>query len=156
MIALAAVAGTVAFGVRPAWAQTQSKGLSGLVQLIATKFNLDQSQVQAVFDQYREDQKQTVAANMEQREQDRLTKLVQEGKITEDQKQAIIKELADLRAKYNFNDLKSLSAAERKAKMKVLRDEINAWAKANGLNPSYLTRFGMGRGMGGLYKGWNK
>jgi hypothetical protein len=113
--------------------------------LIAQKFNLDQNQVQSVFDQYRTEQKQT----MQQRELDRLNKLVQDKKITDAQKQAILDEQAALKTKYNPANFKSLTADQRKQQFQAEQDEIKTWANSQGIDPSYLMPgFGMHRGRG--------
>jgi len=74
--------------------------------MIAQKFGLDQAQVQSVFDQFRQERRQEMQQTAQQREEDRLNKLVEEGKITKEQKQAILDKLAELRKKYNPDNFK--------------------------------------------------
>ncbi len=142
----------VALGVNQVHAQSNGNNFySGLVQAIAQKFGLDQGQVQAVVDQYHTQQKQNMQQNMQQREQDRLDKLVQDGKINATQKQAILDELAALKSKYNPANFKNMTADQRKQQFQAQQDEINTWAKSQGIDPSYLMpSFGKGgRGMFG-------
>ncbi|MCX6726803.1 MAG: hypothetical protein NTY75_03210 [Candidatus Shapirobacteria bacterium] len=116
-----AAGGIVAIKPLTTMAQTTTP-LSGLVQMIAQKFNLDSAQVQTAIDDYRVKQKQS-------RINDRLGKMVTQGKITEAQKQAIITKLATL----NRNDFKT-------------------WAQSQGIDPNLIMpRFGMGF-RGGMHK----
>jgi hypothetical protein len=55
--------------------------------------------------------------------EDRLSALVKTGKITETQKTAILAELSVIQTK-----------------MKALQDELKAWAKAQGIDESYVTQ----------------
>jgi hypothetical protein len=136
-------------------AQTGGSPLSGLVQMIAQKFNLDQTQVQSVFDQYRTQQKADMAKDMEQRQSERLAKLVIDGKITEVQKQAIVTKLTELRAKYDPLKSKNLSPEERRTQMTNQREEFTNWAKTQGIDPTVvMPGFGMG-GRGRMHGEWS-
>lgn len=117
----------------------QSHGSPTLVQAIAQKFGLNQSQVQSVFDQY----KQQRQANVQQRLNDRLTKLVQNGKITDAQKTAILAEVAKLKSEYNAQSFKNMTLAQRKQAFQKEQAEIDSWSKSHGINPMYL-RVGWG------------
>jgi phosphoribosylformylglycinamidine (FGAM) synthase-like enzyme len=153
--ALIVIAAGGIVAIRPMITSAQTANpLSGLVQMIAQKFNLDQTQVQTVVDQYRTQQKQTVQQSMEQRQKQRLDQLVTQGKITSAQEQAIITELAALKTKYNPANFKSLSAADRKTQMQNEQNELKAWAQANGVDPTLIMPgFGMGfRGGWGGHK----
>ncbi len=149
------VAGVALLGVRQVQAQSAGNPLSGLVQMLAQKFGLDQTQVQSVVDQYRQQQTTARQQNMQTREQARLDGLVKAGKITEAQKQAIITEQAVLKAKYNLANYKSLTPDQRKQQLQAEQAEIKTWAASQGIDPSYLRPgFGMRR-MGGP-KVWPK
>ena len=146
MVLTAALAGTAIFGVSLVHAQTDNNNrFSGLVAAIAKKFNLDQTQVQAVVTDYQNTERTQMEQKRQQMETDKLTKLVTDGKITETQKQAIITEMAALKAKYNPSNFKDLTADQRKTQMQTEKDEITAWAKANNIDKKYLM---MGRGPG--------
>ena len=150
-LAVSAIIGASYFGINQVQAQASDNPFSGLVQKISQKFNLDQTQVQTVFDDYRNEQKQNRQQNMQQREQDRLTQLVKDGKITEDQKNAIIAELASLREKYKPENFKDMTADQRKQQFQNQQDEIKAWAQGQNIDLSLLKPgFGMGgrKGMG--------
>ena len=91
---------------------------------------------------------------MEQRQNDRWTQLVTQGKITELQKQAIINELAALRTKYDPVKMKDLSPTDRKTQMDNEQNELKTWAQAQGIDLSLIRP---GRGMMGFRGGkhWN-
>ena len=131
-------AGILTLSVPKINAQTNDP-MSGLVTQIAKKFNLDQSQVQTVVDQYRQEQKQTHGVKIQQKQTDRLEKLVTENKISEAQREAIITELAALKIKYNPENLKKLTPAERKVQRQNEQNELKAWAKAQGIDIKLLT-----------------
>jgi phenylpyruvate tautomerase PptA (4-oxalocrotonate tautomerase family) len=124
---IVAAGGIVAIKPLTTLAQTTTP-LSGLVEMIAQKFNLDQNQVQVAIDEYRSKQKQNF-------EDGRLSKLVTQGKITEAQKQVIITELATLKTKYGSD----------KSQYTNLQNDWKTWAQASGIDPTLIMpRFGMG------------
>lgn len=84
----------------------------------------------------------TPGANRMMGEEQRLEQLVKDGKITEAQKTAIITEVSALQSKYSLTSLKDLTQAERKAKLEEMVAELKAWAKAQGIDESYVTTFG--------------
>ena len=114
---------------------------AALVEKISTTFNLDTSKVQAVVDQFHQEQKTQRQAEMKARQEEYLNTLVSEGKITEAQKQAIIKKTAELKASFKPGDMRNKTEEERIATMEKRHAEITAWAESQGINPEYL-RFG--------------
>ena len=144
---LGAVAlGATMFGVTQVRAQGTNM-YTGLVQAIAQKFNLDQTQVQSVVDQYRQTQQGAMQQKMQQNEQTRLDTLVSQGKITAAQKQAILDEEAKLKTEYSPASFKTMTADQRKQAMTAEQAEIKAWAQAQGIDATYLHMgFGMRRG----------
>lgn len=149
----AAVVGTTLFASTKAYAQevTNVHPMSQLVQKIATKFGLQASDVQAVFDQDRTDRK----AEMEKKFEETLIQAVVDGKLTEAQKQLILaknKELEASRTAHKPEDMQGKTEEERKAameanktKMEVERKALEEWATQNGIDTKYL--------MGGFGKG---
>lgn len=125
------------------------KANNPLVDAISTKFHLNKDEVQKVFDDERaqhEAEHQKVVAS-------RLQKLVDEGTITATQRAAIESKLVELRADQDSHkdESKDLTPAERKVKMQAKKAELDAWAKAQGLDLSKLRgvfMFGAPRSMG--------
>jgi hypothetical protein len=138
VVGLAAFAG-VASAQTP---QTDTGGQQSLASKIAAKFNLKESDVQAVFDE----DHAAHEVQMQQRLDDKLTQAVNDGKITADQKTTIIDKLKAMK------DYKALiadkSGSEQRELMKTKFDEIRQWAEANGL-ADYLPMGGPGHMMKG-------
>jgi uncharacterized protein (DUF433 family) len=126
--------------------QTVSKNnfFNEMVDFIAQKFGLDKAKVQSAMTEFHDKKKSEIQQNMQQREQDRLTKLVSEGKITETQKQAILTKLSSLKDKINADTLKNMTPQERKQYMQTQRDELKSWAQSQGIDPKVLQP-GLGR-----------
>ncbi|HSW91425.1 MAG TPA: hypothetical protein VLG09_02170 [Candidatus Saccharimonadales bacterium] len=88
-----------------------------LVERIAMKFNLSENDVQAVFDDYKSDQAAEKTSKY-------LQKLVDQGKITPEQKTLIENKLAELRDKVNQEIA-----------------DLRTWADANNISDiSYITK----------------
>jgi len=121
--------------------------MSNLVDKLVSKFNLNKTDVQKIFDE----SKTEMEAKREEKQTARLQKLVDAGTITAEQKTKIEAKLKELKtARESSKDsMKDLTDDERKAKMESQRTALEAWAKENGID---LTRIGgvmMGRGHGG-------
>ena len=146
------VIGAGIVGVTPVNAQTvtptpnvsQHNFFIEMVDFISQKFGLDKAKVQSAMTEFHDKKKSEIQQNMQQREQDRLTKLVTEGKITEAQKQAILTKLSSLKNKINKDTLKNMTPDQRKQYMQTQRDELKSWAQSQGIDPSILQP-GLGR-----------
>lgn len=126
------------------FAQNNSTPQTSLVQKIADRFKLNKDEVQAVFDEVHEERHQ----QMQTLFVDRLTTYVTEGKITEAQKQLILQKREELAT--DRQDQQQLTPEERRTNMESKRQELKAWAEANGIDPQYLGGFGIkGHGMRG-------
>ena len=151
------VIGAGIIGVTPVHAQTVTSTpavshpyfFNEMVDFISQKFGLDKSKVQSAMTEFHDKKKTEMLQHMQQREQDRLTKLVTEGKITETQKQAILKKLSSLKDKINADTLKNMTPDQRKQYMQTQRDELKTWAQSQGIDPSLLQP-GLGRRGGWL------
>lgn len=126
------VAGLTTVGVAGATSTTHGDSRSSLVDKIASTFNLDKSKVQKVFDEERTDRD----AKHEQRLANKLQKLVDDDVITSTQKSAIEAKLKELKAerKEFMSELKGLSKEERKQKLDDKRQELETWAKKQGID----------------------
>lgn len=107
-----------------------------LVEKISTKFGLDKNEVQKVFDEQRNE----MHKEMQARQEERLSQLVKDGKITEAQKTLIVNKQKEMQAQRETNkdSFKDLTPEERKTQMETKKAEIDAWAKENGIDPTYL------------------
>lgn len=152
VIALVITGGTVfaAYGVN---AQTPTDRINGLAETIAQKFGLDKSKVQTVVDEFHTSKMKERQAEMQKKWEDKLTQEVKDGKITDAQKQAILKKLDELRSKYNPDTISNMTVEERRKAMEAKQTELKSWADSQGINESYLI-FGFGRF--GMHKqGWS-
>lgn len=111
-----------------ALAQSETGGYQSIVQRLAEKFNLNESEVQAVFDEVHAEHQ----AQMQEMFEARLGEAVANGDLTEDQKNAILDKKEEMIA---FRDsLRDLSPEERKAAFDEKRSELKTWAEEQGID----------------------
>jgi ribosomal protein L19E len=124
---------------------TKTDPMSSLVDKIATKFNLNKTEVQQVFDA----QKTERQAERETEVKADVAKLVADGKITQAQADLINAKRAELQKQHESNKAgrQGTGNSERKAAMEKQKTELEAWAKQNGIDAQYL-RYVMGGGHG--------
>lgn len=115
--------------------------MSGLVDKLASKFNLDKNEVKAVFEQDRSERQ----AERQKQVEERLSQAVTDGKITSEQKAAILAKQAEL--KEFHESIKDKTRAEKRELMKTKMAELKTWADENDIPTEYL-RPGMGHGHG--------
>ena len=122
-------------------------GKDGLVDKIAQKFSLNRDDVQKVFDEERQSHEAEHQAKVEER----LTKAVTDGKITEEQKSKILAKLTELKSQMQTNHeaLKDKTKEERKALMDQKQAELKQWAQDNNIPTGYLPMAGPGKGSRG-------
>ncbi len=142
------VLGAGLFGMQTVSAQTATDPSATIVQKISEKFGLNKDEVQKVFDEERTARRVEMQAKMEER----LNTLVSEGKITEAQKQLILAKHKELQAERGsmMQNKANMTPEQRKETMETKRTELEAWAKANGIDTQYLF---LGQGMKGFGHG---
>lgn len=138
-----AVLGASIFGVNYAHADQTSNPESTIVQKLADKFNLNKDDVQKVFDE----EHAAREAKMQTKNEERLSQLVTDGKITQAQKTLILNKQKEMKAEREANrgSNSTKTQDERKTEMEAKKAELDKWAKDNGIDPQYL--------MGGFGKG---
>jgi ABC-type phosphate transport system auxiliary subunit len=146
VVALTVLSGATVFGASMASAHGQVDG-DTLVEKLATKFHVKTEDVQAVFDENRAEHE----ANREKEREARLAQLVIDGKLTEDQKNALIAKHQEMEAKRDTmrDSLKDATPEERKTAMEQHRAEMDQWFKDQGIDRSILHPAGDGRMDGG-------
>lgn len=153
-LVIASVISSMAFaslaGVAAVSAATPGDGQSGLIDKIATKFNLNKDDVKAVFDEDRAAHE----AEMQKHQEEKLSQLVTDGKLTAEQKDKIIAKQAELKAAHEAekDSMSNKTKEERRAAMEAKRTELEQWAKDNGIPSEYIHLVG-GFGHHGGYKG---
>ncbi|HUP26215.1 MAG TPA: hypothetical protein VM124_01045 [Candidatus Limnocylindrales bacterium] len=127
---------TSLLGINLASAQSDSSRTGNLIDKIAQKFNLNKSEVQAVFDE----DKAARAAEMQAKQKERLDQAVKDGKLSQEQEDKIIAKLAELKAQRDAegDSLKDKTEAERHTLKDQRRTELEQWAKANSIPLEYL------------------
>jgi hypothetical protein len=109
-----------------------SNGYPPIVKKIAEKFNLKTGEVNQVFEENRQEKEAEQGTKI----MENLDKTVKDGKITEEQKKAILDKQAEIKTKRE--ELKNLTPEERQKTMKNLRDELRKWAEENGIDRSLI------------------
>ena len=105
-----------------------------IVQRIADKFGLNVADVEEVFTQERQEHHQLMRQNFEER----LNQAVSDGKLTEDQKNALLEKIDEVKA-------------EREAYRLQNREEMQAWFSQQGIDPEVLGKY-----LGGFAKGFGR
>lgn len=133
-VATIGVAGIAGLGV--ASAATDSNKSDSLIDKIAAKFNVDKSEVKAVFDEERAERE----AEHQQKLEERLSELVKDGKLTEDQKAKILAKHAELKAAMESEreTLQDKTKEEVRTLMQQRQEELKKWAEENGIPIEYL------------------
>lgn len=138
VLGVVGIVGLASVGVANAIASPQDHfgHMSGLVDKIATQFNLDKAKVQEVFDE----QKTIHHENHKNMMMQKLQQLVNKGAITASQKTAIETKLNELQQQHNAlrDSLKGLTPEQRKEKMDQKHQELQDWAKQQGIDLSII------------------
>lgn len=147
--------GLSGMGVYFANAQGVQDRHQALTQKFAQKFGVDESEVENLFTEHREEARSQRQVEMKERCDKRLSIAVTEGKITEEQKTLVLTKREELQTK------REELGSERKVQAQAHRDEMKEWAQENGIDESVLamglggnkgSKKGHGRGMGGMLK----
>jgi hypothetical protein len=116
---------------------------NGLIQRLMEKFGLNQSEVDTVVNAYRSERQ----AEMQAKHQERLQQLVDEGTLTEEQKNLVQQKHNEWQN--NKPDFSGMGHEERHEAMEAHKTEMEQWASENGIE---LQAMGMGE-RGGKGKG---
>lgn len=119
-----------------------------LVEKIATRFNLNQEEVQAVFDEQHAEREVERASKLSERLQEKVA----DGTITEEQKTALEEKLAEMRKLHEANRDSRLIRDEQREGHEQAREELESWAEENGIPLDDILPLGGGP-RGGLGKG---
>lgn len=142
------IAGAVAIDNASAHGFGGGEGRGGFIEALSEKFNLNQDEV----DTFLEEQK---AARQEERKGEReeqLNQLVSEGKLTEDQKAALITKMEENQAEREANreEFQNMTREERQVERQEHREEMDQWFEEQGIDKDELDLGrGEGRGHGG-------
>ena len=141
-VAIAAISTLTFLGANMASATASGETLASR---IATKFNLSQTDVQTVVDEFRTEEQTSRVA---ERSVDLQAK-VDAGTITAAQKTLIETKMTEIEAEREANRDSGLSREEMQAKMQASRTALQTWATDNGIDIKLVMMGGNGMGMGG-------
>lgn len=141
------VVGLATVGIGGAYAATTKSGnhMSSLVTAIASRFNLNASDVQVVFDEQRTLMHEQMQVEKNQRITDRINEAVTDGKLTQEQANKILAKMAELEA--NRTALEGKTPEEIRTLMQAEMKTLKQWASDNDIPTQYL-QFGKGIGRG--------
>ena len=122
----AAVVGVSAIGLGTVAAQSSG---DTLVEKIASRFNLSQEEVQAVFDETRQEKQAEHQAKLGEK----LQAKVDDGTITAEQKTLLEEKLAQQREEHQANRDSELTKEERHEQRQQNREAFEAWAEENNI-----------------------
>lgn len=123
----ALAAGTL--GVTLTSAQDSSPSYPPIIQKLADRFNLNVEEVQGVFEEERAEHHAVMLSNFE----DKLSEMVSAGKITEEQKQAILDKYEEMQAQMSALMDENLTNEERQEKMRAIHEKMRTWAEEQGI-----------------------
>ena len=117
-----------------------------LIQRLAERFNLNQGEVEETFEQHRDQMQEKRKVQQEER----LSKLVSEGKLTEAQKNALIAKREEWKneKEQNREEVQNMTREERREEMQGHSEEMQQWMEENGIDHDVLEGFGEGMGRG--------
>jgi DNA repair ATPase RecN len=116
-----------------------------IVIKLSEKFNLDKDEVMNVFEEEHAD-KEALRLNMFE---ERLDKAVTNGKITAEQKTAILEKHEEMRARIDEIRSQDLSSDEIRTQMDSLHEEVKNWATEQGISISEIMPLARGGHMKG-------
>lgn len=136
IVAGVAGAGVTAIHAAPNDAASRPNPMSNLITAISQKFNLNQADVQKVFEEQRTQMQQQMQAQHTEQLATRLTQAVKDGKLTQAQADLITAKQAELKTFHE--SLKEKTPEEARTALEAKRTELQTWAQANGIPEQYL------------------
>ena len=134
IVASAVIIGAGAYGLNSALADSDSDS-PPIIQKLVEKFNLNENEVKAVFEEERNQHQERAREMFEER----LNQAVKDGKITEEQKNKIMAKHEEMRTERQ----------QERNERQEQRQEMEQWAEDNGINLEDVGMFGGGLGRGG-------
>ncbi|QQS21367.1 MAG: hypothetical protein IPL87_02545 [Candidatus Moraniibacteriota bacterium] len=126
---------------------------NSIIDRLVSKFNLNKSEVENVFQEERAMRQEARQKEMTARLEDQLVQAVKDGKISEEQKALVLKKHEEMRAARmaDFEKRRTLTKEERRSESQKRRNDMKAWLSENNI-PEDIMGMGMrgekGSGMG--------
>ena len=130
---------TGVYGTTLASIDSKQGSKTEMIEMLAKKFNLNESEVEDFIKKYRQESRKERRAEMKARFEKRLNNQIELGKLTFEQKNLILNKREELQKKIS-QDLKNWSdkREERFNQMEAYREEMREWAENNGINLGLL------------------
>jgi restriction endonuclease Mrr len=113
-----------------------------LAAKIAERFGLNQDEVEAVISEARQAEMAQRQAEMQSNYEERLTEAVNNGQLTEEQKQLVLAKHEEIQAnRQEPGEFKEMSDEDRelsKTEREQERVNLESWAEENGIDMKYL------------------
>ena len=106
-----------------------------IIQKLVDKFNLNQDEVEAVFEENRQERQTQRQAD----HQAKLDQAVEAGILTEDQKNTLLEKQSEFQGERG--QFKDLSQEERQKERQSRQDQMQSWAEENGIDLEALHEF---------------
>ncbi len=132
-------------------AQERQWSKGSFAQAIAEKFNLDQTQVEEVMQDFHQQNMEVRQQEMQTRLEERLDQAVAEGKLTDAQRYAILEKHEEMHDKMEELRDQDLSPDEMHEQMADIRDEMEVWAQEQGIDFDLFMRMGKQMMRGGRH-----
>ncbi len=122
-------------------------GSETLVQRLASKFNLNNDEVQATVDEYRAERQAERQAQIQAHFESKLQELIDEGSLTQDQANLLRQRQEQMRAEREAEkdawqnmspEEKQAAKQEHRNEMQSKRAECETWAQDNGIDPAVM------------------
>jgi len=110
----------------------EDSGYPPLAEKFAERFDLDPDEVMDFMEELKEERR----AEMEAKFEEKLDELVENGDITDEQKQAILDKKEEMEA--FRSDLEDMTVADAREAMAEMREELKDWAEENEIGLKYL------------------
>ncbi len=107
--------------------ENNGSGHAPILERIAEKFDLDIDEVKDFLEELKEERR----AGAKERFEERLDGLVEDGKITDDQKGAILEKKEEIEA--FREELEDMKVSQAREAIKEMKEELRDWAEENDL-----------------------
>ncbi|MCA9346196.1 hypothetical protein KC960_01775 [Candidatus Saccharibacteria bacterium] len=121
-------------------AYAMSNGPGNFASDLAQRFNLNQNDVESFLEEKHQEREQ----QMEQNRTEQLQNLVDSGKLTADQKNALEAKFDEMRTERESLKNQNLTREEMHTKHQELRDSFKSWADSQGIDLSLIRPLGPG------------
>lgn len=136
-------------------AGSQDYSFPPIIQKIVDKFGLNKEEVQSLLEESQKEHQEQMQTRLEEQ----LSQAVSDGKITEEQKTALLAKHQELQEERQANRVgpQNTTPEEMRSAFEQKKAELETWASENNIDPEILPSLGLGFGdRGGFHKGFKE